>query len=335
MFDNDDDDLHDEDLEGEEEGDEGEEADDTDDAGEEGEDGSDEGEEEGEEAEDDGSEFDPEAEEGEETEEGEEGEDEGEEELDPETLADLANQDDDGNPTVPKARLDEVLERARLLEEENARLKGGKPGGEDAEPEFDLEAKVKEQIEKQLEGDVDGAAAIALEIEKYRMKVATASAMTVLQQDRQQRSIQKAVDQVLKDYPALDSTKKAKYDHEAFEQVMALRNFYITEKKMPIQSALRKAADIVMKRGATGPKAGKDGGKEGGKTEDEKRIERLKGRAKKAGQQPPDTGKMGEGNRASSRINVDDIDPDDMSDEELDALEKNDPRAFAKLVGNA
>lgn len=330
MFDNnDDDDLHDDDLDGEEE--EGQDPDDTDDTDDD--DGSDNSDGDDADDEDDGSEHDAdeddEGEDGEEGEEGQEGDDD--DDLDPDTVDELANQDDDGNPTVPKARLDEVLERARILEEENARLKGGKPDGED-EPEFDLEAKVKEQIEKQLEGDVDGAAAIALEIEKHRQKVATTTAMSVLREDRQQRSIQKAVDQVLKDYPQLDSTKKAKFDNEAFEQVMALRNFYITEKKMPIQSALRKAADLVMKRGAKGPAKG---GKDEGLTEDQKRIDRLKKRAKNAGRQPPETGKMGEGNRASHRINVDDIDPDDLSDEELDELERKDPKAFAKLLGNA
>lgn len=322
MFDNDDDDLHDDDL--------------NDDDGDEGEDGADDADD-GEE-EDDGSELSEESDEDEDTDDGsdlgeEEADEDEDDDLDADTVEELANQDDDGNPTVPKARLDEVLERARQLEEENARLKGTKPAGAaEEEPAFDMEAKLKRQIELQLEGDVDGAAAIALEIEKHRQKQAEANALAVLRQDRQQRSIEKAVSQVLKDYPELDSSKKGKFDKDALDEVIALRNFYITEKGMPIQSALRKAADRVMKRGSRGPtpKAGADKD-----ADDQARIERLKKRAKAAARTPPDTGKLGEGNRQSSRINVEEIDPDDLSDEQLDELERKDPKAYAKLVGNA
>lgn len=306
-----------------EEGEEGEEEDDgseLDDGGDG--DGDGEEEEEGEGDEGDESEGDGDGEEGGEEEEGEEADE------DLEALAAEADTPD----TVPYSRFKEVNDRLKALE-------AGQPAkGEDGSdiPAFDMAAKLKEKNEALLEGDVEKATAIDLEVAKHQQLVADARADARAQKNRQEESIQKVVRQVQKKYPQLDDSKGNKaFSAETLAEVVALRNGYIAA-GMPVQSALMKAADRLLGKGgkpAAKPEEpkGKDGKK---KLSDQEKLRRIL-RAKRAGQQPASpTGKRGDGNRTSKAVDWASIKVEDLSDAQLTELERTNPKLLARLQGD-
>ncbi len=270
-----------------------------------------------------------------EEEEGEDGdgdeEGDGEEEEADEDLEALAAEADTPD-TVPYSRFKEVNDRLKALE-------AGQPAkGEDGSdiPAFDMAAKLKEKNEALLEGDVDKATAIDLEVAKHQQLVADARADARAQKNRQEESIQKVVRQVQKKYPQLDDSKGNKaFSAETLAEVVALRNGYIAG-GMPVQSALMKAADRLLGKGGKpaakqeDPK-GKDGKK---KLSDQEKLRRIL-RAKRAGQQPASpTGKRGDGNRTSKAVDWASIKVEDLSDAQLTELERTNPKLLARLQGD-
>ena len=332
----DDDDLRDEDLDHDQ--------DDDADGDDDGSDLDTEGEDDGE---DDGSEHDPDADEEGEDDDGEEeadGEDDGsdpdaddddeDDELDADDpdLKDIANEDDDGQQAIPRARFNEVNKKLKEAEAENARLRGEKPEvtAPPEPPAFDLAGKIKQRNELLLEGDVEAASAIDLEIEEHRQQKATQAARTEMETDREQRRVAKVVDQVLKDYPQLNMGNKAKFSQEKFDAVMGLRDRYILQGGMKMQVALRKAADVVFDRGPGKPDG--DKGKGGKEPQVPAKKLSLQEKADRAKRTP---GRLrGEGHRTSDSLDYAGIDPAELSDAQLDELERKDPKTFHRIMGN-
>lgn len=235
-----------------------------------------------------------------------------EEEIDPEILAEIA---EEGTTTVPIARLNKVIE-------ENKRLKG-KSGQEQEEeqepveqvPVFDLKAKLREKNAKLLEGDEEAALALDLEIEAHREQVATARAVGAIAQAQAARTNTKVIADVQAKFPQLADGDE--FDQDALDEVKALRDVYM-RKGDSFKVALQKAAEKVCGTATVKPDK-----KETEKKEpvDESKKNRLLARAKLAGRQPPaPTGKVGSGNRTSSTISTAGLDLANMSDADYDAL---------------
>ena len=253
---------------------------------------------------DDDDDNDDNGEEEEEEEEEEEGDgDEGGAAASLEELQRIANEN---NGTVPLARLNEVLERNRRLED--FILSGG-VGGKQAEqtaddtPPFDLRAKIKERNAAILEGDDDRAADLDLEIEQHRQEEADRRADAKVQARFEQQAAKAAGEAVVAAYPALEN------DEESLELVMHTRNLFIA-KGMPAAEAIIKAAEKIM---GPAPKA-RDVGREQGMS----RIERKREDLRRHRQIPPTTHRAGSGSRSS----IGDIDVAKMSDRKFDALDK-------------
>ena len=260
--------------------------------------------------------------EGEEEEEGDEDEDEDEDDdLDEDTLHEIGNSD-----TVPRARLNEVLEENRRLREASA---APAAPAEPAAPAFDLKAKTKERNEKLLEGDIDAASALDDEIAKHHAATAAQSAAAAATQAIMAERVLDAVAEIQRKYPVLND-KKRSFDRDTLDEVVALRNVYIGRgERMDV--ALRKAAKRICERGAD---LDDDGERGGGKTKDRNvmTLKQKREAMRRARQQPPATGRHGSSGRpvkGASSLSEEAVAR--MSDAKFKAL---DPRDKAEARGD-
>lgn len=251
--------------------------------------------------------------EGDEDEEGNEDEDS---EADPAALRRIADgQDDD---YVPRARLNEVLARESKLIDALVTKDGGTKK-EDEPPPFDLKAKIKARNAKLLEGEEDAAADIDMEIEDYRMKEAEARAdaraEAKINARLAQQETDRAIAEVMKQYPQLNDAKSNKaFDPEVLDEVITLRNGYIAG-GMSVAEALRKSAKRLCKpsdaaRDATrDPKrdAAGDGKAKNGR--DPKAVQRTADAVRRT---PPRPSSAGVG--ARGRGDANDLNPETMSE---------------------
>ena len=292
------DDEEDEDDPDEEEDDEGDEEDEEDPDGDEGDDPDDEDEEE------------------------EEDEEEDEEELSAEDLEALANEG-----MVPLARLNQVLDQNRQLNDQVIALlkggvKAGGTGGGDEPPPFDLKAKIAARTKALVDGDEDTANALDLEIEDYRQAVAEEKAAQRVAAALQAQATSNAVASVRKAFPALDPASR-KFNEETLDIVRATANLF-QSKGMTAAEAIIKAAKRVLGEPADGgdgtkpPKSGKKAAKAAAARDAQQRArdgkdartqqQRLKDLARSK-RIPPRTAGGGVPNRNSVR----DTDDDDAS----------------------
>jgi hypothetical protein len=238
--------------------------------------------------------------------------------------------------TVPYSRLAKEVAKGKALEEELEQLRAskGKGAAEEEAPEeeveaFDFDAKEEAYLKAASMGEYDEAKKIRREInaalKAEAMVEATNEAVKTINASESQREFGKAVAETLKAHPWLND-KGDDADPDAIEQVVALRNLYISKGKSAAD-ALREAAAKVAK---TRPKAepeeeegeeGEDDGK-GKKKPTAKEIaeaarakEARKRGALAAEDQP--AALKGKGNRTSegAQLNI-----EDMTEEEFDAL---------------
>lgn len=232
------------------------------------------GDDEGDEEDPDGDEGDDEDEEEEEEEEDEdedeeededEDEEEDEEELSAEDLEALANEG-----MVPLARLNQVLDQNRQLNDQVIALlkggvKAGGTGGGDEPPPFDLKAKIAARTKALVDGDEEAANALDLEIEDYRQAVAEEKAAQRVAAALQAQATTNAVASVRKAFPALDPESR-KFNEETLDIVRATANLF-QSKGMTAAEAIIKAAKRVLGEPAGGgdgtkpPKSGKKAAK--------------------------------------------------------------------------
>lgn len=275
-----------------------------------------------------------EGEEGEEEEAGDEGEDRGDNVLDDDEgdpdLDALGTIAGDDNPTVPRARLNEILAENRRLRGviEQAATGGGQRGGEQQQrpqeqaPTFDLKAKLKERADAILEGDTDKIVAIDEEIENYRNTVVRQqgehAGRTAATAAHQQERMNEIVSAAFARYPFLDDSQ-ADFSKEALDDVVMYKERYIRDGESPA-AALKKAvnrvcpyyAEELYPDGGAGKGGKKGAAKANGKAargdegdpnrRDPKKIQRN---ARAGNRMPPGIGRTGTGSAAGSRTLAD------------------------------
>jgi hypothetical protein len=298
----------------------------------------------------------------------EEGEEEGEDDgdpLTPEQLAALANGDaaeeegeDEGaaNDMVPRSRLNRVLERERTTRElavallqQNAR---NAPQQEavaevdaDPQPEFDFQAARKEYHRLVVEGEEDKAEAKLTEIDTARdalndwklrraQQAARDEAVQIVTAGQAKRELTAAITEMQTAYPFLDNTSK-QANEAAILAVNAKARELVKGGATPAD-ALRKAA---AKFGPTFAKMLKIPGKTdaptgktpAGKTPAPGTDPRSKAAlTRNLGIRQPATQKTGVGNREQEAT----LDINNLSDEQIDKLEKTNPALLAQLRGD-
>lgn len=267
---------------------------------------------------------------------------------DDEDEGDDADDEDKGSKHVPHARFNEVNEkriraeeRARLLEEENARLKGGgkakESDGEEETPAVDLKALRKQRNEALMEGDSDKAAEldeqIDAEVERRAVEKAAAAAETSILTRQARQEFAGAVAESIEKYPFLDA-KGEQANAKAIAEVVEWRDFYIAKGKSPAE-ALRQAVGKVgpqyaPKKGGKADADDDDDGDEGDDGAESRAALRrklaLRRNADAANRQPARPGGVGERSSAA-KLKV-----EDLSDDEFDKLPE---KAKRELRGDA
>lgn len=280
---------------------------------------------------DDGNPIDDEGEE-EEEEEGEEEGDDGEDRGD-----NVLDDDDEGNPdldalsavagddmpTVPRARLNEILAENRRLRgviEQVATTGGGR--GEQTQqrqqeqaPAFDLKAKLKERAEAILEGDTDRIVALDEEIENFRnttvRREGEQAGRTAASAAYQKERMDEIVSAAFSRYPFLNDAN-ADFSEEALRDVMMYKNRFMEEGDSPA-NALKKAVNRVCPYYAEElyPERGKGGGKklakgakgdgDGARDPNSRDPRKIQRNARAGNRVPPNLGRAGTGNAAGRR----------------------------------
>lgn len=265
-----------------------------------------------------------------------------------ENLKKLADEDEEedeqpekASKSIPKPRFDEVNEkriraeeRARILEEENERLRGGKKTekANDA-PKFDFDAKESEYMDALMEGDKEKASQIRKEIKaaeraEYEDSAVSKAEARIMARQAQQ-SLAEAAEAVIEDYPFLNS-KSAKANKDAIAEVVEWRDFYIQRGKSAADALIAAAKKVGPSYVKAKPKADAEDEDEDEKPPksklDELRAARLRKNATAANNQPPRLD-GGVGNRGTGgKLNV-----TDMDDETFNGLSEKEK---AKLRGD-
>lgn len=270
---------------------------------------------------------------------GEEDEQDDEQEPEPEHEDENEDGSEETEPKkgqmIPKARFNEAVKRERekadarideerrarlALEEEVARLKGAakSPEQKAEEPpkEYDFKAARAKARAAMMDGDEDAAEAIEEEIFRQQQlraeRIAEEKAAALYEkraaEQRQQTEAQQVdavVSEAYSKYPFLD-IKAADADHEAIDEVVALRDLYASRgKSMP--EAIRMAVEKV------GPRYAQEDQPKPKAKPTEESIRRNIERDKKI---PPKADGLGERARR--------VDPADLTDEEFERLSPED-----------
>lgn len=230
-----------------------------------------------------------------------------------------ANKDKDKGkkqPMVPKSRLDEVLAKVRVLEQQRdeARAAAAAPKPEKEVAEYNFDAREADYMQAVLDGEKDKALAIRKEIRAAERTELTAAARTDTVEVDDNAAMARAAAEIEANFPQFVQGH-ADFNEEATNKVVAMRNALI-QAGTPKVAALKEAVEFVV------TKYGFDEPLEAAKKDDPK-VVNLEDKRKKNVQQkveiqkkqPPEM--QGEGERTRTQQ---EIDLDDMTDAEFDAL---------------
>lgn len=168
---------------------------------------------------------------------------------------------------IPRARFDEVNNKATQLAEENARLRGQIEGRdaatrkttakEDDAPGFDYDAQEAAYAEALMEGDAKKAAGIRKEINTHLRSdaktEAVAESTVAFQRQSAADKLTEMGEAVVETYPFLDG-KGATANKQAIADVVDMRDVFIARGDAP-HIALKKAAEKIGPLYAKKPKA--------------------------------------------------------------------------------
>jgi len=223
---------------------------------------------------------------------------------------------------IPKHRFDEVNERRKAAEEENARLRAqieaGKPPAEDEKP-YDFDAAEKEYVELTLDGDVDGALAKRKEIRaaehaewKAEAKQETKTDISQDAETQELLAMSKEAEQMFDVF----NPDSEHYNQQMLDKVLTFMGGY--EAANPNMSRgdafVAGLADVVEMYDLM-PEEGEGEGDPEPKPTGKKKVDKKKAKLREKAHQP--AGLEGQGS-ADVGAAVPDI--ENMTDEEIDAL---------------
>ena len=231
---------------------------------------------------------------------------------------------------IPKHRFDEVNQRRKAAEEENARLKAeleaGKPPAEKEAP-YDFDAAEKEYIDLTLDGDVDGALAKRKEIRAAEHAEWKSETMTETKSTLSADAEQAELISLSKEAEAMFGQFDP--EHEDFDQgmlnkVLTFMRGYETEMSRT-DAFIAGLADVVELYDLTVP--GEEGDADPApKPTGKRKTDPKKAKLREKAHQP--VGGEGSGSSDTGAV-VPNI--EDMTDEELEALPA---KALARLRGD-
>ena len=152
-------------------------------------------------------------------------------------------------PTVPKARLDEVLAKQKALQKQLDEINAANEKAEEAPEAYDFDAKEVEYQNMVLDGETEKAVALRREIRKaerdtleYEMRQEMSQTVN---QDRQMTALQQAANAMEDAYPVFNRDSDD-YNEDITNEVVELRDAFIM-KGYEAVDALSKAVKYVVK----------------------------------------------------------------------------------------
>jgi len=236
------------------------------------------------------------------------------------------------SPMIPKARLDEALQKQKALQKQLEELTQVQPQTVEEPEKYDFAAKEIEYQELLLDGEAQKAAELRGEINNNLYKNVmynvqqntTAYTQQAITENTERGNLQDVANQLAKKYPSLDENSD-QHNPQALEEVLELRDAFIGKGYEPAD-ALRKSVNYVVKVNDIAESTSETVSKKAPQDEVAKKRAEVQRKLEAAEAQPPEL--MGESGASKGEKN---IDISTLSDEEFAAL----PEAtLARLRGD-
>lgn len=241
---------------------------------------------------------------------------EDEQSTEEETKPELAEEKPTKKPMVPKARLDEVLNKQKALQKQIDDMKAAQQPAPDAPEEFDFVAKEMDYQNHLLDGDAEKAASVRAEIrqaERVQIEYEMTQKMTdTVSNNHQANALQQAAAALEADFPVFDQ-KSTAYDEAMTTEVIELRDAFMVQGANPV-AALSRAAKFVITENNLVDNS-ETGSTLGTTDEISKKRAEVNKKLKAAGAQPPEMGGEGAATRGEKALDL-----TSMTEEEFDAL---------------
>jgi len=241
---------------------------------------------------------------------------EDEQSTEEETKPELAEEKPTKKPMVPKARLDEVLNKQKALQKQIDDMKAAQQPAPDAPEEFDFVAKELDYQNHLLDGDAEKAASVRAEIrqaERVQIEYEMTQKMTdTVSNNHQANALQQAAAALEADFPVFDQ-KSTAYDEAMTTEVIELRDAFMVQGANPV-AALSRAAKFVITENNLVDNS-ETGSTLGTTDEMSKKRAEVNKKLKAADAQPPEMGGEGAATRGEKALDL-----TSMTEEEFDAL---------------
>jgi len=241
---------------------------------------------------------------------------EDEQSTEEETKPELAEEKPTKKPMVPKARLDEVLNKQKALQKQIDDMKAAQQPAPDAPEEFDFVAKEMDYQNHLLDGDAEKAASVRAEIrqaERVQIEYEMTQKMTdTVSNNHQANALQQAAAALEADFPVFDQ-KSTAYDEALTTEVIELRDAFMVQGANPV-AALSRAAKFVINENNLVDNS-ETGSTLGTTDEMSKKRAEVNKKLKAADAQPPEMGGEGAATRGEKALDL-----TSMTEEEFDAL---------------
>ena len=236
-----------------------------------------------------------------------------EEETEPEVVAEAPAK----KPMVPKARLDEVLQKQKALQKQLDDMREAQKPAEDAPDEYAFVEKEMEYQNLLLDGEAEKAAALRAEIrkaERTQIEYEMSQKMTeTVSYNQQANALQQAADALESEFPTFNR-KSDQFSEELTNEVVELRDAFIIKGENPV-AALSKAAKFVISENGLVDNTPSLAGKAPKSDELAKKRAQVSQKLKAADAQPPELQGEGTATRGEKALDL-----SNMSEDEFDAL---------------
>lgn len=236
-----------------------------------------------------------------------------EEETEPEVVAEVPAK----KPMVPKARLDEVLQKQKALQKQLDDMREAQKPAEDAPDEYAFVEKEMEYQNLLLDGEAEKAAALRAEIrkaERTQIEYEMSQKMTeTVSHNQQANALQQAADALESEFPIFDR-KSDEFSEELTNEVVELRDAFIIKGENPV-AALSKAAKFVISENGLVDNTPSLSGKAPKSDELAKKRAQVSQKLKAADAQPPELQGEGIATRGEKALDL-----SNMSEDEFAAL---------------
>ena len=236
------------------------------------------------------------------------------------------------SPMIPKARLDEALQKQKALQKQLEELTQVQPQTVEEPEQYDFAAKEIEYQELLLDGEAQKAAELRGEINNNLYKNVmynvqqntTAYTQQAITENAERDNLQEVANELAEKYPALNENSDV-HNPEALEEVIELRDAFIGKGYEPAD-ALRKSVNYVVKVNNITETTAEGTSKKAPQDEVAKKRAEVQRKLEVAEAQPPELVGESGASKGEKSINI-----SSLSDEEFAAL----PEAtLARLRGD-